>query len=56
MESKECYSCPYAKWTSEEGTTSPKLECDPPMGECQAEFKEGYNGPDYPPGTNAGLP
>jgi len=34
---KECYSCPYARWISIEDATEPKLECDPPMGECPAE-------------------
>jgi len=38
MEDK-CLSCPFAKWTPRwEGDTNPKLECDPPMGECPLEF------------------
>ncbi len=34
IEELKCYSCPYAKWPSLDVSTEPKLECDPPMGEC----------------------
>lgn len=37
---EKCCSCPYAKWVSIEDGTEPQLECDPPMGECLAEFPE----------------
>ena len=39
MPLKECYSCPYARWISVEDGTEPKLECDPPMGDCPAELE-----------------
>jgi len=35
----ECYGCPYIRWVSGPDGTEPKRECDPPMGECPAEFK-----------------
>ena len=44
----QCYSCPLARWISVEGATEPRLECDPPMGECRAEFpqdEDDYVGP-----------
>ena len=40
MPLEKCYSCPYACWISQLPETEPKLECDPPMGECLAEQPE----------------
>ena len=41
MRDSKCYSCPYARWISEEDSTEPRLECNPPMGECPSEFPHG---------------
>ena len=35
---EECLSCQYANWVSIEDGTEPKLDCNPPMSECPAEF------------------
>ncbi len=38
MDLTQCYGCKWAHWLSSPDSTEVHCECDPPMGECPAEF------------------